>query len=223
MTQPQQIYHPPQQPITLADTAGNNSFTSINKFGSATDYVQIDNNGELSLNGNATVFKDLNVSGSALGTGPSAPTKVALNSTNIRGYSFNGTAITDELHGSFEIPHEYKEGSAIYPHLHWRTTTANAGNVKWQLEYSWLAAESIITGSTTISAIDPATGIAWQEIISTFPAISGTGKLIQGKFEFRLFRDPTDIADTYADGAYLCDIGFHYEVDAIGSKQITTK
>jgi len=80
-------------------------------------------------------------------------------------------------------------------------------------------------GNTQAQGITAAaTGVAWTAQKAIFPAISGAGVEIGSQIAFRFFRDPTDIADTYPDDAAITmTLGFHYEIDTPGSRQITTK
>jgi len=193
------------------------------EIGDATNYSEFEADGTLKMNGAATVFNDINLSANALGTGASSPSKAAIASTTIRTYAFNGTATADELHGSFEIPHSYKEGSNLSFHVHWMPTTAGAGDVKWQLEYFWINEGGTASTSDTVSITTTAGGTAWVEKISTFADISGASKTSQGRFAFRIFRDPSDVADTYGDSAALLDVGVHFEEDTIGSRTVNAK
>ena len=168
---------------------------------------------------------DINIPGLALGPGASPPDKITiLGSGNIRAYGFDGNATTEELHGSTEILHGYVEGSNISFHVHWMPTTADSGNVKWQLEYSWYNTDEVAPNPTIISVVQSTSSTAWKPLKGIFPAIDGTGKRIQSDFVFRLFRDPTDGEDTYnSHDAALLQVGFHYWTDAHGSRTTTTK
>ena len=53
--------------------------------------------------------------------------------------------------------------------------------------------------------------------------ISGTGKTISSIFQFRLYRDGTDSADTYTGKAYLSEFDIHFEMDSNGSNTATSK
>jgi hypothetical protein len=46
-----------------------------------------------------------------------------------------------ELYFTLQIPHGYKVGSTLYPHVHWTTSsgTPTGTNVVWGLEYSVIA------------------------------------------------------------------------------------
>lgn len=190
------------------------------------DMTYFERDGTMRMIGNATSWNDINVSALALGSGASEPDKVNVASSSIKAYAFNGTTATvDELHGSLEILHDWKEGSVIFPHIHWAPTTSSGGNVKWQFEYLWTSRNDVATSSITETLVMPAGGIAWREMVVHIPTngIDGTGKGIGSRLQFRIFRDPGDAADTYAADAILLDVGVHYERDTIGSRETIAK
>jgi hypothetical protein len=166
-----------------------------------------------------TVWNDINIPISALTLGAAAPDSIGiLGAGGIKSMGFDGNATVESVHGSTEIIHGYAEGTDIYPHIHWMPTTANAGNVKWQLEYSWQNIDGVFADPTTTFSISTSAGTAWTSQLDFFPAVDGTGKDHGSAFVFRLFRDPTDGADTYNnDDAAAIQVGIHYEVDALGS------
>lgn len=166
------------------------------------------------------VWNDLNLPGYTLGKGASAPDLVQfLAAGSINAYAFDGTVTAEQLYGSFELLHGWKQGTNIEVHLHWSPTTTNTGNVKWQLEYTWQNLDGTFGASTTIAVTTAAGGTAWSHNISKFADISGSGLRIGSAFVFRLFRDPTDASDTYAFDAALINVGIHYQIDTIGSKE----
>lgn len=189
----------------------------------AGNYSQFEPDGTLRFVGNATVWRDFNFGVGALGVGASAPDLVSIAGTGLRLRAFDGNNITEQVYGSLEMDHDWKEGSTIYPHIHWMPTTANAGDVKWQLEYFWVPVGGTVTGSTVITATQSSTGTAWNMHFLNFPSISGGGKTIGSQMMVRLFRIPTDGADTYPDDAVVVTFGFHVELDTVGSRQIAAK
>ena len=44
---------------------------------------------------------------------------------------------TEVVFFAVQLPHCWKMGSAISPHVHWVKTTSAAGTVKWTLSYRW--------------------------------------------------------------------------------------
>jgi len=168
-------------------------------------------------------YNDINVGSNILGKGASAPGDVTVSSTNIVLPGFDGNATTEQLYGCFELMHGYKEGSVLHPHLHWMPSSANTGNVRWQMEYFITKSFGVaISTSTTLAVSSSATGTAWKEVFTDFPEISGTNLKIGNQFCFRLFRVPTGV-DTYADDAVVMTVGIHYEQNSLGSASEFTK
>ena len=86
------------------------------------------------------LWDDLRAPSTSLRSGATAPDLISwFASGNIRGYGFNGTNTTEMLDGILQFSHGHVIGSDISPHIHWMPTTADAGSVKWQLEYTWVA------------------------------------------------------------------------------------
>jgi hypothetical protein len=221
---------PTASKIPIADGAGDLSAGWVpeqlgsHKFGSASHHTQFEADGTMKAVGDATTFNDINISGNSLGVGPAAPSVVAIAGSGILSYAFIGTGVlSDELHGSMEILHDYKEGSNIAPHVHWMPSTADVGDVKWQMEYIWVNRGGTAGASTTIDVTTAAGGTAWVGHISSFPAVSGAGMEMGSRFMFRIFRNPADGADTYGFDAVLLDIGVHYERDTVGSRTVAAK
>ena len=194
------------------------------KFGDSSNYTTFEADGTKVLVGNATVWEDENFSGVALGVGPTPPDLIDYNSTSIKVRGFDGSAITESLFGGAEYPHKAKVGADISFHVHWAPTTNAAGSVKWQLAYVWVNVDGTATAETVISVTQASSGTAWAMHKIAFPTVSGAGKGFSSQIGIRLFRNPTDVADTYPDDAAICfTFGFHYEIDTDGSRQITTK
>jgi len=199
---------------------------SISKLGvpASTDYTGVEADGTLVFNGAATVWEDLQVPGMSVGAGPSSPDLIHFaGSVTLSVYGFDGGSTLEQVYFTCQIPHARKVGSTIYPHVHWAPTTAGAGNVKWNLEYTWQNWDATFGASTTISVTAAAGGTAWYHHLTSFPTITGTGMGISSILVCRLYREPSDIADTYgADAAFLA-FDIHYEIDTVGSRQEAAK
>lgn len=195
-------------------------------FGTVTDNTTFEADGTLKMNGAATVWDDTNISLTPpAGQSSALPAVVAINGdAYLSCYAFSGTNSTpDQISGSIEIPHSYKEGSNIQFHVHWAPTTANVGNVVWQLRYAWYNHLGTPVGATIqTTTVATTSGVAWQEQTSAFDLV-GTGKTMGSRLVFTLFRDPVNAGDTYAFNAATYDMGIHVEKDTLGSRQITTK
>ena len=170
-----------------------------------------------------TVWDDVRVPGlSVEAPGPNAPTLGAfLGAGGLLAWRFTGVGVlVNEVYFTVQLPHGYKEGTDIVPHVHWTPTDANAGNVVWQLEYSWQNVNGgAFPATTTITTTQAASGTAWDSLVANFAAISGTGKQISSQLVCRLFRDPAHASDTYGFDAALVEVDFHFEVETLGSRQ----
>jgi hypothetical protein len=200
---------------TFGDLTGGNTF-------------EVQSDGTPKLNGNATVWVDLLPSSVTIGGGGNAPAFTAYGGGNLRAYEFVGTgAQLKELNIGFQIPHEYKEGSTIIPHLHlYIPNDVSGGTVKFYCEYEW-------SNISQIGAITPTTvsgtaivagsfGIQNNAILS-FGNVSGAGKTISSVFMCRIYRDPADVSDTFGASVWLKSADIHVELDGIGSKTSTSK
>ncbi len=199
--------------------------SGIARFGDhTTNYSQFEADGTLVATGSATTWEDLRVPGMSTRGGASAPDLIAFGpSGGLMANSFDGGSTTEEVYFEIQMPHAWKTGSTIKPHIHWAPVNANAGNVKWVLEYSWQNMNGAYGVPVTISVTDAAAGTAWQHQLAAFPDISGEGKNISSILVCRLYRDPGDTADTYGADAALISFDIHYEVDTLGSREPTVK
>lgn len=196
-------------------------------FGTLADgnYSEIEYDGTIKMNGDATVWKDINFDPKSIKQGPVNPPTVGnLDSTGILISIFEDTSVVQSIHGSLELQHDYKEGSDIVPHIHWTPTTTDSGDVQWFLEL-YIKEGSTTLYSGTINVIATSTETAWEEIRSDFSAIDGTNLGIGSQISFRLYRDSrvSNSNDTLGADVGVFTVGFHYEIDTIGSRSITSK
>ena len=188
------------------------------------NYVDIDGDGHITLLNAATIFDDLRVPAQDLTVaGNNDPAKVVWLG-NLIVQSFSAT-VMNELFFECQIPHGYKEGSTIYPHVHWRplASSATATRVRWGLEYVWQnIGEAAPVSTTTIytTALEPFENlIGNKHYVSPFNGIVGTGKTISSMLSCRIFRDAANALDTFTGAAGLMEIDFHIEMDTIGSDE----
>jgi hypothetical protein len=137
--------------------------------------------------------------------------------------TFAGTGVlVEQAFGAFEMPHSWKEGTIIRPHIHWAPKTNAAGNVKWQLSYSIADANGNFGAEATLKAV-AAGGAAWKHVVTEFETLAMAGLHIGAIIAFRIFRNPADGEDTYEDDAYLLSLGVHFQQDRAGSTGVFTK
>lgn len=158
--------------------------------------------------------------------GSSAPT-LATFVTDIEQYTFDAT--NDYVIGATELTHAWKEGTTIYPHIHWATNGTDVGNkgVQWQLKWA-IGDGSEAFSSQTTSVIDvtiPGGTTDRTHFINEFaPTVTGTGYKIGAYIVWRLDR----IATAVGGGApsanpFAIAIGFHAELSTTGSASRLSK
>jgi len=191
----------------------------------------VETDGTMRLDGVATVWNDMMVYPDATSRGGSnspvwGGTEASAFKKNAGGTSQGvflwmfSTSTEQELYFTVQIPHSYKLGSTLYPHVHWTTATGTPArtNVVWGLEYSVIAIggtfpyTSTVTGNSVISDIVTITGTG-QHLITSLGNISGTGLGISTILICRVYRAIGDATDTFANEVGFLGLDFHYEMD----------
>ena len=194
----------------------------------------------------ATTWNDLRIEPVARSTGANAPSfekyfdDVPGSSRGVYLYSFNdATAGSEkEIFFTMQMPHDWKEGTAIRLHCHWVGSVSDTTSApRWGLEYTWkdigqVFGDTTIVYSTGVN-IDGQVGgdpniTAGKHYISEFTAITpGTdANNISSIIIGRLFRDSANAGDTYNAATNKCGLLYidaHYEVDSFGSDTEFTK
>ena len=154
-------------------------------------------------------------------TGSNQPTwtKVKDNgsgSTGVYAYSFSASAL-NEVWLALHINHDYKEGTAFYPHIHWIPSDTNTGVVRWGIE--WSASQGhgqAAFGNTTLTYIEQAgSGTAFQHQIAevSSPGITISNAEPDMIILARVFRDAAHANDTYTGACFGIELDAHYELD----------
>jgi len=137
----------------------------------------------------------------------------------------NGTV--EAMSFTVQLPHSWKEGTTIYPHLHWVPKASETGNVEWNFEYTWANYDPVttqvfpaITTSTVVST-GPFTANSHKitALTSANAGIDGTGKKISSILICRIWRNSANASDTYNDYAGVLFIDFHIQIDGWGSRE----
>lgn len=118
---------------------------------------------------------------------------------------------------TMQLPHNWKEGTTIHPHIHWVPKSTNSGNIKWNLDYTWAELDEVTPQTfpavTTSSVV--VTGPFTQNKHMLTPlttgdgGISGAGKHYSSILICRVWRDSGDGADTYTGDAGGLSVDFH--------------
>ena len=134
----------------------------------------------------------------------------------IYAHKFSSTAI-NELWIAFHIPHSYRAGTKIYPHIHWSTSGTNTGTVRWVFEYT-LAADDDASAFPTSSSIvleQAASGTAYRHMVVevTEPyAIPSTYLYPDTMILCRIYREGNHANDTCTDDAFGFECDLHYQL-----------
>ena len=202
------------------------------QMGGDVNYSEIEQDGTLEFHGDATVFDDLVVpliSGKAATNPPtfSVFRDDGSSSVGVYAYVFDNVASNSENQVFFTIqmPHAWKTGSVIYPHIHWAPEDNGAGAVVWGMEYTWIEYDAttplqfpqttIITGTS-----DSFSNSAHKHLITSLGSItpSAVQDDISSVLVVRLFRNSSNAADTYTGGAFGLSFDLHYERNTVGSR-----
>ena len=126
-----------------------------------------------------------------------------------------------------QLPHAWKEGSTIYPHLHWTPRSSGSGNVEWNFEYTWAnyveSPAEVFPAITTSTVVASGPFTANTHLITPLSSnnagISGSGKKISSVLVCRLWRNSSRASDTYNDYTGLLFLDFHIQLDSWGSRE----
>lgn len=198
--------------------------------------VKINNNlvieadGTVRMDADATTWNDLMIFPDATtrtGSNPPTYSRFLDNGSSSQGVFLNMFSASEEqeLYFTMQIPHSYKAGTTLNPHVHWTTVsgTPSGTNVVWGLEYTIVSIgghfsnTSIIYATSVISAIGTPSGTK-QHLINDFPPISGTGIGISTVLVCRLFRATGNSGDTFGNEVGLLGFDVHYQSDTFGSR-----
>lgn len=184
----------------------------------------------LNLNGNFrlydTVWDDIRITPSAFDfAGTSDPTNVAV-TIGGRTYRLFEFATNDEAFVTVQMPHGYKRGSVLRPHLHW--TPGTRGNeeagktVAWQADISHAKLNTAFSNFATVSltATTPANAVDGIHLIGpsadyVVPADFGES----GMLLIRLYRTTGDtwVGNTTGNLPLLLEFDIHFQSDKMGS------
>lgn len=188
------------------------------------NYLEIDSvTGTLRLVGDATSWDDVRIAADVVKAGATAPNWKAFGpSGNIQALMFEA-GHHDEAMFQMQLPHQWKVGTNIYPHVHWTPVNTTAGNVVWELEYSWAnIGDAFGAPGNMATDATAAGGTAWVHKLTDLKEggnnyISGAGKTMSSMLMCRIHRNSNAGSDTLNQDVALLEIDFHFEIDSFGS------
>lgn len=199
-------------------------------FGVGADYLQLSAEG-LRAAGTATAWDDLMIPGTSVKTTGTSPPSLAggfAGDNTLDLYVFDGVNTLEQVFFTIQLPHNWRQGSTIYPHVHFSPTSTNTGDtnarvVRFGFEYTWANIGGTFGATATLNLdSDPfvPNTSQWAHLLEKNAAgIAGTDKTISSMLVCPLFRNPADAADTYPQDVAFLQFDVHYEIDSLGSEQ----
>lgn len=175
------------------------------------------------LSASALAWDDIRVPGLTITISANPPSLGTL-SGNLLVYQFDGVgAAADQCYFSVQLPHDYKLGTNLHPHVHYCKSNTTTGDVVWALEYSIAISGASFPATTSISAIDnPGASTMHRKL--DFGDIDGSGlTIVSAMLVGRLWRPAADANDTYEADANFLEFDLHYQKDGFGSDTELTK
>jgi len=199
----------------------NGSGSAI-KIGNADNYLSISNNGDIRLSGSATTWDDLRFPANSI----NPPGGIGGAAVDTADSPFIGTLLFDSntteiVAGQAQMPHKWKLGSLISPHVHWSPTSISTGSVVWQFDCDVASAHEAFSGTYTTSGSVAiyADGTINNHIVSDIIDLDMTGKGLSAIILWRISRIGGSASDTYPDDARLLEFDIHYEIDSLRSNE----
>lgn len=222
------VYDEPQSRLGIGTTSPRSVFdlssSAVGKkptatIGSATNYVSISQDLGYRAKGTTTTWDDLRVEpvvkGVAGGTTPS------YDATGFDALLFLYT-LPDVggkyLYFTAQMPHAWKEGSSVYPHIHFIPVGTNTGQVDFIIKCAWASPFSstvYTTGVDYTASYNIAANSQYKHLIaSNVTGITMTDKTLSSVGICRLDRSASD---SNASAVQILYIDIHHEVDGLGS------
>lgn len=169
----------------------------------------------------APLYGDYVVSGLSLGTGANAPDVVAFRGIELPAFAGTGPT-TEEGFFTVHLLHDIMPGTFPTFHVHWSHDIGSpTGDVKWQIDYSIAKGyeQEAFPTTTTLSSTHTAGTQYYHHITDDddMPITEAVepDMVILG----RVYRDPSDAADTFENDAYLIQVDMHYQIGQIGTPE----
>lgn len=212
----------------IATQVASNVFETLT-VGTATNNVTFATDGTMTLNGTATTFDD--VVGPAVSLRQSGPGL----STNVTESTLEFLAtsdLSDYVYTNVQLPHKWKVGSVIYPHIHYPQIISSQPNFLIQYRWQKLGGAKV-TAWTSLKCNTPTftyTAGTLNQLVHTAAGITPpTGSAISDVVQFRVLRDNANGsgvfagADPIAAVVSLDSFDVHVEMDTLGSTSEFTK
>ena len=187
--------------------------------------LSIEADGTVRMDDAASVWDDLRVT---LDKGSSAATLgYVFGNSGPQIWYFRDNNSLEAMSFTVQLPHSWKEGSTIYPHIHWTPDETRSGDVEWNFDYTWAnydaSTPEVFPAITTNAVVSSGPYTANTHLITPLTpgneGLTATGKKISSILICRIWRDSSNPADTYNAYSGLLFIDFHYQLDTFGSRE----
>ena len=189
--------------------------------GGIDDYTKFEADGTMEMNGDATVWEDLNFdpdrSGGAVAT---RPVEVIIN--NVVHSEFD-SGNNEYCGGVEELPHHYKLGTTLYPHIHLFLKNGEAvGTTGVTFTFYWELRQSTGTTSGSVPLAATSVQLGTTAGANKLDIYDNTGFAGSAELGAQL---AVTIARTAGDAGdiVVTTYGVHYEIDTIGSRSLMSK
>ena len=131
-----------------------------------------------------------------------------------------------------QLPHKWREGTPISPHIHWAKSTSAAGDAAWRSRYKmmplnevWDAAWTDLGLVTAPVTNTPDVDTAEHQMITSWGYMVDVmaDKQISDCILWELSRVGGDVLDTYGADAILVEFDVHIQIDSLGSEELFIK
>lgn len=133
---------------------------------------------------------------------------------------------TDEAFFTVQMPHTYKEGTNLRPHVHWtnrdRGADEGGGYVKWNLDYSIANVNGQFDASNTVAMSGVASSTNdYHHVARSDVEIDGSNLKVSFMMKGRIYRTTGDdwVGNANGTSPAMLEVDFHFQTDSDGSRQ----
>jgi len=131
-------------------------------------------------------------------------------------------AIGDYLFAQVQLPHAWKIGSTLKPHIHWCKITSGPNLVRWQVEYKWAKIGAVMDAAfTTIADETPDVSdgnTAYQHALTALPDIVPAADVDISDMLICKISRVASAGASYGTRAVLFEFDIHFQIDSFGSQ-----
>ena len=141
-------------------------------------------------------------------------------------WAFNAT-VENELLLTAQMPHNWRKGTNVIPHVHWTTNEDTSGDngetVIWGIEHvigevgGSFTSPATVEATHTLDAVDKNN----KSIVTGLAEIDMSAFTLSTILAMRLYRKA--LTDTWDKQAYLLEFDLHYQIDGLGSDEAFAK